>query len=425
MLPQLNSSDRTIDLIENAIFVEGESDGIFNNNDYVLFFANTTDHLQYQAQAGTFSYEHNLYVDSAVYFITIKDSPGKRISRRSNVENTFPEVSTYADIQIHELDLAKEFVFGGRMWFGERFAGSNSTLNLDFNSRNIVEGSNISIIASFMSQAFAVSSFDVNFNGQLIGNQVMSPLIEGTYEVKGDIKTDTFRVTSSSAVSASDLMTIQIKYHPAATGASTGYLDYVLVQSEKELTYNNGLHIFNPHGLDSQTFQVTNANVNMRIWDVTDPTDIIEQEYVMSDGSAQFGIELFREQFILFEGNNFPLPTFKGRVNNQNLRGLGPADALFITHKNFLSETNRLAQFRTQHDGLVIHVVTVDQIYNEFNSGMQDVSAIRDFARQQYSQHDGQLKYLLLFGDCSYDYKYRLINKQNYVPVYQLSLIHI
>ena len=50
-------------------------------------------------------------------------------------------------------------------------------------------------------------------------------------------------------------------------------------------------------------------------------------------------------------------------------------------------------------------VVTIDKVYNEFSSGRQDVTAIRDFARHLYLKDQNKLKYLLLIGQGSYDYK--------------------
>ena len=38
MLPQSLSIERAYDLTENAISVKGETDGIFNNEDYLLFY---------------------------------------------------------------------------------------------------------------------------------------------------------------------------------------------------------------------------------------------------------------------------------------------------------------------------------------------------------------------------------------------------
>jgi hypothetical protein len=65
-----------------------------------------------------------------------------------------------------------------------------------------------------------------------------------------------------------------------------------------------------------------------------------------------------------------------------------------------------------------VEVVTPGQIYNEFSSGRQDVTALRDFIRFLYRQGDA-LRYVLLLGDASYDYKDRLAGNTNLVPTYE------
>src|SRR5690606_1551732 len=64
-------------------------------------------------------------------------------------------------------------------------------------------------------------------------------------------------------------------------------------------------------------------------------------------------------------------------------------------------------------------VVTLNEIYTEFSSGNQDVSAIRNLVRYVYhnaSSPDRRLKFLCLFGDASFDYKDRIPNNTNIVP---------
>ncbi|MDZ7848571.1 MAG: C25 family cysteine peptidase [Owenweeksia sp.] len=81
-----------------------------------------------------------------------------------------------------------------------------------------------------------------------------------------------------------------------------------------------------------------------------------------------------------------------------------------------------MADFHQNHDNISTHVVTVGQVYNEFSSGGQDVAAIRDFARLNYEKSladSSEFNYLLLMGDASYDYKNRLTNNTNFVPVYE------
>ena len=50
---------------------------------------------------------------------------------------------------------------------------------------------------------------------------------------------------------------------------------------------------------------------------------------------------------------------------------------------------------------------------------MQDVTALRDFLRMLYKRPNSKLKYVLLFGDGSYDHKNRISNNTNYIPTYQ------
>jgi hypothetical protein len=86
MLPEVNNAFRYDDLQENAIQVVGESDGTFDNADYVLFYA-TGPHswIQTNSKKGLrFKSQKNLYSDSSYYFITVGSSNGKRVSTQAS-----------------------------------------------------------------------------------------------------------------------------------------------------------------------------------------------------------------------------------------------------------------------------------------------------------------------------------------------------
>ena len=59
MLPELNADLRTDDLAENAIFVQGQADGRFDAQDYILFYAQGTTSWQYDN--ATAFYKHQLH----------------------------------------------------------------------------------------------------------------------------------------------------------------------------------------------------------------------------------------------------------------------------------------------------------------------------------------------------------------------------
>ncbi|MFT6053808.1 MAG: hypothetical protein ACJASP_000692 [Roseivirga sp.] len=93
-------------------------------------------------------------------------------------------------------------------------------------------------------------------------------------------------------------------------------------------------------------------------------------------------------------------------------------DLVIITAAEFLPQANRLAEFRRIADQLEVLVTSPQEIYNEFSSGRPDISAIRDYMYHLKEKSD-RLKYLLLFGKGSYDYKDRIDGNTNFVPTYE------
>jgi Peptidase family C25 len=126
------------------------------------------------------------------------------------------------------------------------------------------------------------------------------------------------------------------------------------------------------------------------------------------------------EEFFAFNPSNLPRPARLVQMETQDLHGLDTPDLIIITHPDFIEEANRLANFRRTHDHLDVEVATTQQVYNEFSSGSQDITAIRNFAMHlYYKTPEAKLKYLLLFGDCSFDFKNRIANNTNFVPTYE------
>ena len=97
------------------------------------------------------------------------------------------------------------------------------------------------------------------------------------------------------------------------------------------------------------------------------------------------------------------------------------ADLIIITHKKFLSSAQRLAQYRASHNGLRVQMVDVEDIYDEFNFGLLNPQAIKDFLKYAFSHWQSPApSYLLLFGDASWDFKKNMTSsiKENFVPSY-------
>src|SRR5690554_4373325 len=99
MLPYLNSHNTDFDPPEIPIQVIGEADGVFDGNDYILFYGETQ---QYSEESDT---HINLYDNNTYYYITADGGPGKRIPGYTEpLGNADLTISRFHDYQFHEVD---------------------------------------------------------------------------------------------------------------------------------------------------------------------------------------------------------------------------------------------------------------------------------------------------------------------------------
>ena len=421
MLPQSNAVPRAEDLTELAILVTGEEDGILHNNDAVYFYAEGPDRHWYDSQREIFNYEKNLYSDYNFYFITVGPGNGKRVTSLVNIAGTYPLIDSYDNFIYHETDTHNELK-SGRTWFGEKFdLTPELTFRLSF--PGIVPGSAIKLVSEVMAQSFQSTSFNLFLNNQPVGSQLLGPVPNDRYGVKGQISRDTFLIPEASVnAAAANELQLRYVYQKSPSGRSVGYLSYWLIQTRQQLRLTGTQLIFRSaestlHAIS--TFRVSNTASHTEIWNITRPFDVARQEKSFNAGISSFSAASAELQTYIAFRPDAPAPEFIGKVANQSLRGLPAANLIIVTHENFLSEAHRLANHRRAVSGWAVNVVTTTQVYNEFSGGRQDISAIRDFVKHQFDKEPGALRALLLFGKGSYDYLNILPNNRNFVPTYQ------
>jgi hypothetical protein len=435
MLPQSNNTPRPIDLTENAIRVIGEGDGKFDKGDYILFYGQTPDTYHYDQGISKFIYEKNIYSDTAYYFLTIGNTRGKRITNQNNSGTSFTQISHFDDFLIHEQDLENllsnvehsQGAGSGRLWLGERFDNFNSNRTFSFQIPGLRSNVPLNLTSSVVTrESFGPSSFTLEIGNKSIGTQTFSALSDGRYNIKGAMNTETFSVPFNDIPSPRNQISIKLTFNRSFNHRSLGYLNYLLIHCQRNLQVYGNQTIFRSiaslnHA--NSTFVIDNASSSLNIWDITNPLEPRSQQFNLSDGKARFGTNTTSlKEFVAFTGASFPSPGAPRSVSNQNLRGITSIpDMVIVAHPLFRNEAQRLASFRQKHSKLDVLVVTTNQVYNEFSSGAQDISAIRDFMKFLYDKNEQnpKLKYLLLFGRCSFDYKNRVRNNTNFVPTYQ------
>lgn len=428
MLPEKNNAFRYDDLKENAIIVQGESDGKFNTNDFVLFYGQSQkDFWIFDKTKQVYNCQPNLYADTTYYYITVGTNAGKRIVSVPSETNANYNTNTYDVLDHHEEDLVN-FVKTGRNWYGEDFNRTpqrvfTSILNDLDTSQKIIFQSNIA------GRASQGNGFDVSVNGQYLTNHSCSGLSLAYDGVYADVnyKMVDFKTNSNR-------LDINYNYNgPIAQGAN-GWLDYYTINA-KSFLRNAGKQI-----VFSDKNSVSNNNIskfnfvsgrNLTVFDVSNPTEIFSIQGNFDAANNQFGFSAKTDSlrwFAAYDGTNFFKPVSFGKMANQNIHGLGAVQGIIITHPDFLIEANRLSQYHKTKRGLNIHVINITDIYNEFSSGSQDISAIRDMLRMFYNKFtspNDKLKYVTLVGRASYDYKGNTSKTKtgfintNFIPTYE------
>ncbi|MBI3218289.1 MAG: type IX secretion system sortase PorU [Bacteroidetes bacterium] len=423
MLPQPNSKPRPQDLIETAIFVSGESDGKFNSEDFILFYAQGPDAYTLDTQRQIFNYQNNLFTEKNFYFITVGVTAGKRLSNSENVNGTFPLIQQFDDFAFFETE-KYNILKSGRQWFGEQF-DTNTEAIVRFEISGIVPNSNVRLVSHVMAQSISDCSFKVTYNGVPAIDQAISAIPNTQYGIKGKIKMDTVTLNSTT-VKAALQSTQDIKYQftrGTTPGLSVGYLDFLLFSFRRQLAlYGSQTGFTSSESLNqsTSTFEVASVDTKSIVWDVSEPFAAKSQATILSGTSLRFSTGTTAlKKFTVFNSDKVTAPVLEGSVPNQDLHGLTPNSLLIITHPLFKTEAERLAAHRQSKSGISVSVVTTEQVYNEFAAGKPDFTALRDFIRNQYKKANSNLQNVLLFGRGSYDYQDRVLGNTNYVPIYE------
>lgn len=427
MLPEVNNASRPDDLLENAIFVQGESDGQFNTSDYILFYGKGTKSWAYNSTSGYYTHSQNPYDNSTYYYIKIGSAPGKRIVDATPITSTSYTSTSYDALGHHEEDLVNllnreqpALPPTGRQWFGEAFqTRRNQSFAFNFNNRIATEA--VKITTRAVARAYSVSSFVFATGGNTLftGNiNAASSYVYDNYALQ------MYRQTSFTT--SSNNINIDVTFNNGSTSAE-GWLDYISLQARCNLAFGGGVLEFRDAqtlAYPTSTFQLTNAS-NTIVWDVTDAANV-ERVAVANSSNVSFGANTSTlREFVAFDGSAFRTPAAIGSVANQNLHSIGtPPSFLIIYHPNFQAEAQQLATHRANFSNMTTLAVNVQEIYNEFSSGSADLTAIRDFVKMLYDRATptDSLRYLLLFGAGSFDYRgisFSGSNNHNFIPVYE------
>lgn len=429
-LPFDSSIDRPDDLLENPVYFDKGTDGQFGDGDFIVFYATGMATWKYDTSKKMFNHRLHLFSDFTYYFITEDLGPGKRVIGLSPGALT-PQVTvtSYNAIDYREKD-SLNLIKSGRQWCWKQFyIELRWGFNFIFPHRIIDEPVKVTTSLWARSPKTSSNSRFYLLNGESQFEKVELP---GVFTDNYEALYASSAISNSSFAPATENFTLNFQFAPSNPDA-IGWLDYVAVNTRCNLVFDGGQLSFRDAKETGNgkvvKFQISQASVNDLVWEVTDGNEISQQAVQAYSGGIEFVAEADEiREYIVFDPQSatIPVPSYSGvglgLIPNQNLHALECPDMVILVHDDLKTYAQQLADFHKSHDGLTTILVSPDQVYNEFSSGMPDITAIRDFLKMFYdrsAKDSFRLKYFLFYGDGSYDNKNSVKNFRTYLPTYQ------
>lgn len=409
---------------EQAIFVSGESDAVFDPSDYIEFYGRKndgtldTDLYKPNAQPHTL---YNLYSDTTAYFLTWNPLPvvGKRMSTFSqpNSGGLVQEDYAYEEkLVLLTNSYAEGYTLGGEIQdtafdLGEGWTGSpvcvgggGCTGIMDITLSNLT-GLFTAAAGPVLEVLLVGQSDQTHFVNLYAGPTGGSARLVTTTNLSGygaipvtlglnwsDIGSDGKLVVRAQLINSGVRDQISVSY------VKLSYARNFDLGGAPQKTLSLALNA------NGQSYVVlTNAPANARVWDISNPQNPGQLGITTVPGGKGVVVDGTISQRTLYIAST----TLSSSLRKVMFRPIQPsaAEYVVVTHRllrksalGYADPVKAYAGYRAstaggQYDTLVMNI---DQLYDQFNYGETSPRAIYQFAK--YLVSGGQTRYLFLIG---------------------------
>lgn len=408
------------DLVEIPLVFIGGEDGKFDDADYFMCYIEGPDEWKYFSSDSDHKISKNIYDIKNFAFIKINGEQGKRIQKIEITGEASFITDSYNDFQVFEED--KYNVLGnnpstagsGKLWIGEAYSNAeekNYTPQFDFN--NLKPNQNSVVSLSFYGRSETSGKLQLTVNGKAFSKNLSSVLL-------GEVET-----THASSAKFNEKIVLNatgneilLKYTGNSTNAQ-GWLDQITLNLIKTVNFNAKALILRNNQFATATISEMQGNFGQAfVWDVSKLDNIIE--YKHQPTSVKFSSGFVGQKLMVFDLSTLLSAKAEGKVANQNYHSIGRADMVVLYPEVFKDAAQRFITHRSAYNNIIVEGVEISKLYNEFSSGRQDPTAIRDFARMLHKR-DPQFRYMLFMGDGSYDQRQITpgLADTRFIPVYE------
>lgn len=412
--------------VEQAIIVQGQADAQFNAGDYIEFYGKKNDGVNdtrlYSAPNLQPHLYHNLYSDTTAYFLTWNQSivQGKRMSTFSEVNVTSIPKETFhynEQLRVYSNEYSTGLTISGVLQYtqfdeGEGWTGSTicignagCTGQQDFTINNLAGG----VVPGGVPQLEMI----------MVGRDALNHLAEvyvgpssGSLRL---LSTESFLNYQTKKInlplewtdiSAGGQLTVRVK----ALGVggvrdrlSVSYIKVIHPQNFDMAFQSSKWFVLEEKIADKSYIEIANPAAGLSVWDITDPNSIQIIGTNPAGPNTSAVVPNTSTSKKLYVKNSFQTPVIK----RTSFRQIFPSAHNYIIISNkalmkpalgYADAVRAYGGYRASAEGggYDTLVVSMDQLYNQFNYGESSSSAIYEF--MEFMVNNGDPKYLFLIG---------------------------
>lgn len=450
---------RTFHLISQgrdvAIEVAGETDGVFNPGDFILFYGQklrgdiiASQHISesnfwmtypngWHPQFNAMMVER--YTDENAYWLSVGGAPGPRIGTVDGTPSGLAPAPDHYTATAHAEQVAywRSTTFTGEdpfFWDYMTASGVGVTTTRAYTislSAVVTNAVTAAVRGEVVAWAYNPSAgpdhrtrFSMNAMSTPFEDSVWDSVAPTRHRFSG-------QVPQTALISGVNQLKFSIIPQPAVPNDGI-YFDWFEVSYARRFEAQNDQLLFSGDQIGPRQYGVSNLITNaLTILDVSDP---FLPRRVLSSGVASSGglytstFEISSTTLVTYYVSGADVIQSAKRIERYvppDLSGAASgADYLIITHRNFITAVQTLANYRALQ-GLRVKVIDVDDVYNQFNYGIYHPIAIKDFLAYAYANWQPPAPtYVLLVGDGHWNFKGYTVstsqgvvgNAPNYMP---------
>jgi len=392
-----------------AIRVAGEADGHFDPRDYVEFYGRklTGDHMITK------------YSDENVYWLTWGGEPGPRMDAVDGTPTGTAPVPTsfvtthHAEEQVIWWTHHTTTLDTRDTWWWQRLTvyglsgGGTFTTTL----RGVAAEPYTATVRAEVLPRRVSDNINPDHHTRLYLNDLPDPIDDSLFD--GKVR-KVFTATVPQAALNGGINSLYFEIiNDLGLPMDDIYFNWFEVDYHRTYTAEGDVLRFSVDTPGTWQFEISGFSTDdLLVYDVTDPlhpTRILSPTVTAESDTYRLIFETTsatKPQYLALSAAHVRPPERIERFTPSGLRdAANGADYIFITHADFMTETQRLADYRAAQ-GLRVKVVDVATLYDEFNDGIFHPVAIHNFL--DYAYHHWQPPppiYVLLVGDGHWNFK--------------------